>query len=71
MSYSINEMQALYWQGAVSEADIVEYLRKWNATPGRLTQAVFADGAIRNFDPEKSRWYTHLYAKFGVREVAS
>lgn len=63
---SINQVQEMYRQGRASEAAVAEYLRAWNAGP-HFTQAVFCDGAIRNFDPELSRGYVHLYEKFGVR----
>lgn len=63
--FSISEMQDKYRYGSVSDADMQEYLRAWNAGP-HFTQAVFADGAIRNFDPESGS-YKHLWEKFGVR----
>lgn len=63
--FSINEMQDKYRWGSVSDEDMCEYVRAWNAGP-HFTQAVFSDGAIRNFDPESGA-YRHLWEKFGVR----
>ena len=68
---SIDEVENAYRQGRVSEEDVVQFLRKWNATPGRFTQAVLSDGAIRNFDPEEDKGqvaaYRHLKDKFNLQ----
>ena len=63
--HSINEVEAMYHRGMVSEPELVAYLRAWNAGP-HFTQAVFCDGRIRNFDPENG-CYKHLWERFGVR----
>ena len=66
-SCSLNDVEFLYEQGLVSRAEIVEYLRKWNAGP-HFTQAVWWDGRIRNFDPEVSIPYQKdVMAECGVR----
>ena len=65
--HSLNDVERMYRQGTASEAEVIEYLRAWNAGP-HFTQAVLSDGAIRNFDPEKSGvFYRHLAAQFGLR----
>ena len=66
-TYSLNQVEQMYRNGTIGRADIVEYLRAWNAGP-HFTQAVFADGSIRNFEPDGNyRPYPHLWAEFGVR----
>jgi len=66
--HCLNEVERMYRQGNVSDEEVTEYLRAWNATPGRFTQAVLLDGAIRNFDPEKSGvFYRHLKDRFGLK----
>ncbi len=66
--YSLGDIDTMYRDGRVSEDEVAEYLRAWNATPGRFTQAVLRDGGIRQFDPEVSKPYRELWDKFGVHE---
>jgi len=63
---SLRDLETRYRAGGVSESDLRAYLKAWNATPGRFTQAVWSSGAIRQFDPEKGNVYPHLAAEFGV-----
>ena len=66
--FSLNDAESAYRNGTCSYEELVEYLRKWNAFPGHFTQAVWSDGAIRNFDPEKSGvFYRHMKEEFGLR----
>ena len=65
--YSINQIEEMARFGSITEADITAYLRAWNAGP-HFTQAVWADGRIRNFDPEnKGRPYAQLWEQYGVQ----
>jgi len=67
VQHSLNEVERMYRCGSVTYEEVRDYLRRWNAGP-HFTQAVLADGAIRNFDPEKSGWaYRHLAGEFGLR----
>jgi len=67
MQASLNDVERYYRNGQASEAEVTEYLKAWNAN-SHFTQAVLVDGAIRNFDPEKSAiGYRHLKEKFGLR----
>jgi hypothetical protein len=64
---SLNDVERMYRNGTASVQEVTEYLRAWNAGP-HFTQAVLSDGAIRNFDPEKSGvFYRHLKDEFGLR----
>ncbi len=63
---SLNDVERMYNNGTVSWDDLVTYIRAWNAGP-HFTQAVYADGKIRNFDPEQLAAPTHLFALFGVK----
>ena len=63
--YSLGEMDELQRQGRVTPDALRDYIRAWNAGP-HFTQAVFCDGAIRQFDPETSpTTYRHLHAEYG------
>jgi hypothetical protein len=66
-SASINDAERMYRNGTATEAEVIEYLRAWNAGP-YFSQAVLADGRIRLFDPEKSGFaYKRLQEKFGLK----
>jgi len=64
--YSINQIEQMARYGSITEQEVTDYLRAWNAGP-HFTQAVWADGAIRNFDPEQGGAYCQLWGKYGVR----
>ena len=65
--YSIEQVEQMARFGSITHDDIVTYLRAWNSGP-HFTQAVWCDGAIRNFDPEnKGRPYAHLWKEYWVR----
>jgi hypothetical protein len=63
---NLDEAELLYRQGRVSEDDMIDYLRRWNAGP-HFTQAVFFDGRIRNFDPTQRSYPPTVEKKYGVR----
>lgn len=66
--YSLNDVERDYRRGLITEKEVIAYIKKWNAQPCRLTQAVLSDGSIRNFDPEVSGgFYRHLKEKFGLK----
>ena len=65
--YSINQIEEMARFGNIGLEEVTFYLRAWNAG-SHFTQAVWCDGAIRNFDPEnKGRPYAQLWEKYGVR----
>ncbi len=64
---SLADCEIYYREGRFPYADLVAYLRAWNATPGRFTQAVWRDGAIRQYDPETAgACYRLEAAEFGA-----
>ena len=64
---SLGEVEYMYQKGMISEQETIEYIKLWNAGPCRFTQAILADGAIRQFDPERSgKFYQHLKDKFNL-----
>ena len=66
LHYSLNEVEQAYRNGLVGDDELVAYIRAWNAGP-HFSEAVWCDGAIRNFDAEETRAYSHLREKYGVR----
>ncbi len=65
---SLQQVEDGYRYGSISEAEVIDYIKLWNAGPCRFTQAILSDGAIRQFDPEKcGKMYRHLQAKFNLR----
>ena len=44
---NLEQIETKYRHGLVTPAELAEYLREWNATPGRFTYAFWSDGAIR------------------------
>lgn len=66
---SLDQAEAAWRQGLISEAELVAFIRQWNSGP-RFCQAVLSDGAVRVFDPERSGWcYRHLRDEFGLQGV--
>jgi len=66
--YSLAEMENLCRDGRVTDEEMTAYLRAWNATPSRFTQAVWADGRCRQIVPtEQPCAYRRLWAQYGVR----
>ena len=66
---SLDTIENLYQEGALSYAELVTYIRHWNSfyLVKRTTQAVFASGAVRVFDPELSgNTYGHLKKEFNL-----
>ncbi len=62
---SLNQVEEWYRAGRITEEELTEYLRAWNGSGKHITVAVFADGGIRNFDPE-TKSYKHLWEKYGI-----
>jgi hypothetical protein len=63
---SLERAEELKRNGWITYDELRDFIRNWNAGP-HFTQAVYTDGRIRNFDPDRSIMYRHLYAEFGVR----
>ncbi len=65
---TLNSAEQAYRNGIMSEAEVTQFIRVWNAGP-HFTQAIFRDGAIRNYDPEKTRFSKHEIETFGIKGV--
>lgn len=66
---TLQEAEDYYRDGSMSEDALLEYLKAWNATPGRFTQAVLWCGRVRQLVPtEHPTLYRSVWAKCGVRE---
>lgn len=70
-SRTLEQVQNLFRAGSITEAELVRYIRAWNAGP-HFTQAVYSGGAIRNYDAEHIANVipAALLQRFGVRVVA-
>lgn len=68
--HSINEIENWYQCGCLQYDELKKYLRFWNAQYNikHFHKAVWADGAIRLFDPERTSGnaYAHLKTEFGL-----
>lgn len=64
---SLNQVDWQYRNGHMTLAQVTAYLRRWNATPGRFTQAVIFDGAVRNYDVEVRNYPPAVEREFGVQ----
>lgn len=53
--HSLGLVEQWFTFGLVTDADFYTYIAEWNATPGRLSHAVYMDGAIRMYDAETGR----------------
>ena len=47
-NYSLGQIEDAFHEGLLTEAEVEEYIKHWNATPGRLTQATFSGYNIYN-----------------------
>lgn len=63
---SLERVESLYNNGQMSDSELIEYIREWNAGP-HMTQAVYRDGKIRNYDPENHYFSQQDIDEFGVR----
>lgn len=45
--HSLAQIENMYRWGSIGTKEMEEYLKLWNATPGRFTFAYWMDGAIR------------------------
>ena len=48
MQYSLNEVERMYHNGILTEDEVEEYIKRWNATPSRFTHATFIGYNIYN-----------------------
>ena len=47
-NYSLAQVEKAFQNGILTEFEVEEYIKKWNATKGRLTQAAFSGYNIYN-----------------------
>ncbi len=66
---TLQEAEDYHRDGQMAEESLIEYLRAWNATPGRFTQAVLWHGRVRQVVPsEQPTLYRSVWSRCGVRE---
>jgi len=46
---TLDDVDQGYRSGRWSQEQVLDYIERWNATPGRFTRAVLRDGAVRNY----------------------
>ena len=47
-NYSLSQVESAFHEGLLAESEVEEYIKRWNANPGRLTQATFSGYNIYN-----------------------
>ena len=47
-NYSLKQVENMYHEGLLTENEVEDYIKQWNANPGRLTHATFSGYNIYN-----------------------